>query len=110
MKKWIFILSIVLGISSLSVSGYIDSQIKAGQQELSSAKQKMQTYGKVSSKVPLSQPLNKQITKQADAEMAQGQMKISYYQSVSFVLKITGFILFLVAVIITLREYLRRKR
>lgn len=99
-KKLTGIACIIVGAILLFFSNYIAEQVTAGKQRIASGQQQVDTYNKYFSATPYSKELGKQVTAPYQRRINEGNVEVSYYESLSLMLQIFGIILILIGIAI----------
>ena len=98
----------VCGVVLLFVSFYIRGQVAEGEEQISSAKQKVGTIDKLFSVTPETKQLGKGITDPAHKQIQEGEQQVSYYSQLSGKIQIGGIVLIIAGAVIIF--YPTRKR
>lgn len=89
-KKIIAILLILLGIASVGIGYYIQTEVDSGKIQLSSAQKKVQTGKGLLSLNPAVAGVGKKLTDSVDQKLAEANEEIAKYEAIAKTLQIGG--------------------
>ncbi len=95
-QRIIGLIVLIGGIVMLCISMYIKTQVLAGNEQIASGEQKLNTVDKVFSFSPATKDFGSQVTKSGKAKIAKGKEEIAYYTALANQLQVGG-IVFLIA-------------